>query len=86
MKDVGDEIGVKNISDLVLKEIYEIYGRKDLTKDEIKWYKTTEREMFQNFDNLDKDELNTKSNKSIYVKILSWQILLNIVKVEKKGE
>ena len=26
MKDVGDGLGVKNISDLVLKEIYGIYG------------------------------------------------------------
>ena len=28
MKDVGDGLGVKNISDLVLKEIYGIYGEK----------------------------------------------------------
>ena len=28
MKDVGNGLGVKNISDLVLKEIYGIYGRK----------------------------------------------------------
>ena len=26
IKDVGDRLGVKNISDLVLKEIYGIYG------------------------------------------------------------
>ena len=28
MKDVGNGLGVKNISDLVLKEIYGIYGKK----------------------------------------------------------
>ena len=28
MKDVGVGLGVKNISDLVLKEIYGIYGEK----------------------------------------------------------
>ena len=28
IKDVGDGLGVKNISDLVLKEIYGIYGEK----------------------------------------------------------
>ena len=28
MEDVGDGLGVKNISDLVLKEIYGIYGEK----------------------------------------------------------
>ena len=32
MKDVGDALGVKNISDLVLKEICGIYGKKKLTK------------------------------------------------------
>ena len=28
IKDVGDGLGVKNISDLVLKEIYGIYEKK----------------------------------------------------------
>ena len=28
----------------------------------------TEREVYEKFDNLSKDELNTKSNKSVYVK------------------
>ena len=28
IKDVGNGLGVKNISDLVLKEIYGIYGKK----------------------------------------------------------
>ena len=28
MKDSGEGLGVKNISDLVLKEIYGIYGKK----------------------------------------------------------
>ena len=28
IKDVGDGLGVKNISDLVLKEIHGIYGKK----------------------------------------------------------
>ena len=29
MKDVGDGLGVKNVSDLVLKEIYGIYEKKN---------------------------------------------------------
>ena len=29
MKNVGDGLGFKNISDLVLKEIYGIYGKKN---------------------------------------------------------
>ena len=39
IKDIKDGLGVKNISDLVLKEIYGAYGKKDLTKEEIKYYK-----------------------------------------------
>ena len=36
IKDVGDALSVKNISALVLKEIYSIYEKKELTKEEIK--------------------------------------------------
>ena len=36
MKGVKDGLGVKNMSDLVLKEIYGAYGKKNLTKEEIK--------------------------------------------------
>ena len=57
MKNVRDRLGVKNIYDLVLKEIYGIYGKK-LTKEEIKCYKMTEKEIFKKFDNLSEDELN----------------------------
>ena len=35
MKNVVDGVGVKNISDLVLKEIYGIYEKKKLTKEEM---------------------------------------------------
>ena len=77
IKDVGNGLGVKNISDLVLKEIYGIYEKKELTKEETKCYKMTEREIYENFDNLSKDKLNTKSNKSAYVKNI---IMANIIK------
>ena len=52
MKDIGNGLGVADISDLVLKEIYGIYEERKLTKEEIKNYKTTEREIFEKFDNL----------------------------------
>ena len=68
MKNVGDGLCVKNISDLVLKEIYGIYEKRKLTKEEIKCFKMTERERFKKFDNLNEDELNTKSNKNVSVK------------------
>ena len=77
MKDVGVGLGVKSISDLVLKEIRGIYEKKELTKEETKCYKMTEREIYENFDNLSKDKLNTKSNKSAYVKNI---IMANIIK------
>ena len=43
MKDVGSGMDVKNISDLVLKEIYGICEAKKPTKKQINEYKLTER-------------------------------------------
>ena len=77
MKDVGDALGVKNISDLVLKKIYGIYEKRKSTKEEIKCFKMTEREILKKFYNLSEDELNTKSNKNVYVKN---NIMTNIIK------
>ena len=68
MKNVQDGLGVKNMTDLILKEIYGIYETKNLTKDQIQKYKMNEREIFEKYDNLSKDELNTKSIKNVYVK------------------
>ena len=68
MKDKQNGLGVQNISDLVLKEIYGIYKTKSLTNKQIQKYKMTEREIFEKYDNLSKDELNTKTNKNVYVK------------------
>ena len=68
MKDVQDGLGVKNISDLVLKEIHGIYKTKSLTKEQIKKYIMTKRWIFEKFDNLSEDELNAKNNKEVYAK------------------
>ena len=86
MKDVGNGLGVKNISDLVLKEIYGIYEKRKLTKEEIKCYKMTEREIFKMFDNLNEDELNTKINKNVYVKNTIMTNIIKHCKGEKKEE
>ena len=59
MKDVGDGLGVKKKSDLVLKEIYGIYEKK-LTKEEIKCHKMTKREIFEKFGTLSNDKLYLK--------------------------
>ena len=42
----------------------------------------TEREIYEKFDNLSKDELNTKSNKNVYVKD---NVMANIIK-HSRGE
>ena len=47
MKDVGSSMGVTNISDLVLKETHDICETKIPTKEEIKEYKITEREIYK---------------------------------------
>ena len=44
MKDVGNGLGVKNISYLVLKEM-QGHCEKKLTKEETKCFKMTEREI-----------------------------------------
>ena len=68
MKDVGSGIGVKNITDLVLKEIYGICETKVPTREQVNEYKMTERKIYKKFDNLSEKELNTKNNKKTYVK------------------
>ena len=57
------------MSDLILKEIYCKYERKNLTDNEIKKYKMTEREVFQKYDNLSEHELNNQNNKEVSVRI-----------------
>ena len=63
-------MGVNNISDLILKEIYSVLKTKNPTKKQINKYKMTEREIYEKFDNLSEEELNIKSNKKIYTKKL----------------
>ena len=49
MKDVGSGIGVKNISGLVLKEIYGICETKNPTKKQFNEYKMTKRQIYEKF-------------------------------------
>ena len=63
MKDVHADVGLKNMSDPVLKQIYGIYETKNPTKGQTKKCKMTEREVFEKYDNLSEGELNTKNNK-----------------------
>ena len=65
IKDVGSGIGVKNISDLVVEEIYGICETKNSTKKQVDEYKMTKREIYKKFDNLSEKKLNTKNNKKV---------------------
>ena len=87
IKHVHDGLGVKNMSDLILKEINGSYGTKNLTKEQIRRYKMTEREIFETHDNLSKNELNKKSNKNVYAKnnIMTF-VIKHCRGEEKKGE
>ena len=84
MKDVHKGLGVKNMSDLILKEIYGIYETKNLTNKQIQKYKMTEREIFEKYDNLSKDELNTKTNKNVYIKNDVMSTVIKRCRGEKK--
>ena len=68
MKNINDGLGVKNNSDVVLKEIQDKYEIKNLTGNELKRYNMTEREVFQKYDKLSENELNSKNNKEVYVR------------------
>ena len=68
MKDVGSSIGVKNIFDLVLKEIYGICETKNPSKEQVNEYKMTKRQIYKKFTNLSQEEWNTKNSKKAYVK------------------
>ena len=86
IKDIRSGLGVKNISDLVRKEIGGIYEKKELAKEEIKNYKMTEREIYEKYDHLSEDELNIKSNKNVFVKNIVMTNIIKHCKGEKKGE
>ena len=73
MKDVGSGIGDKNISDLVLKEIYGICEIKNPTKEQVNEYKMTKIEK----------ELNTKNNKNRYVRNDVMTTIIKLCRGEK---
>ena len=68
MKDVGSAMGVKNISDSVLKEIYGICETKNPTEKQVNECKMTEREIYKKFTNLSEKELSTQNNKNPYIR------------------
>ena len=75
-------MGVKNISDLNLKEIHGVLKTKNPTKEQNNEYKTTEREIYEKFDDLSEEELNSKNNKTIYVRN---DVMTTVIK-RRRGE
>ena len=75
MKDIESGMGVKNISDLVLKEIYSICETKNPSKEKVNEYKTTKKQVYKKFTNLSQKELNTINNKKTYVKNVMTTII-----------
>ena len=84
MKNVEDGLGVQNMSHLVLKEISCIYKRKNPTKDQIKKYKITEKEILEKYANLTENELNAKKNKELYAKNDVMTTAIKRCRCEKK--
>ena len=84
MKNVTDGLGAQNIFDLVLKEICGIYKRKNPTKNQIKKYEMTEREMFEKYANLSENKLKAKNNKDVYAKNDVMTTVIKCCRGEKK--
>ena len=73
MNDVQNGLGVKNMSDLVRKEIHGIFETKNPTKDQVKKYKRHENELHNN------------SNATlVYVRSDLMSRIIKIVGVKKK--
>ena len=59
-------------------------GKKNLTKEKIKNYKMTEKEIYEKFGNLSENELNTKSNKNVYIRNDVMTAIIKHCRGEKK--
>ena len=77
-------MGVKNISDLVLKEIYGICETKNPTKKQVNEYKMTKKQIYKKFTNLSQEKLNTINNKKTYVKNDVMTTIIKRCRGEKK--
>ena len=86
MKNVHNDLGVQNISELILKEICGIYETKNLTEKQIRKCKMSERGIFEKYVNLSEDELSEKSNKNVYLKNDVMTTVIKRCRGEKKKE
>ena len=84
MKDIESGIGVKNISDLVLKEIYGICKTKNPSKEQVNEYKMIKKQIYKKFTNLSQEKLNIINNKKTYVKNNVVTTIIKHCRGEKK--
>ena len=84
---MSEVVWVLKTFDLILKEMHGVLETKNPTKKQINKCKMTEREIYEKLANLSKKELNTKSNKNVYVKN---DVMTTVIKrcrgEEKRGE
>ena len=68
-----------------MHEVWKKYERKNLTDNEIKKYKMTEGEIFEKYDNLCENELNSENNKEVYIrKVVMTSVIVSSKKKRKK--
>ena len=77
-------VWVLKISNLALKELLDVLKTKNSTKEQIREYTITERELYEKSDNLSEKELNTKSNKTVYVRNDVITTVIKCYRGEKK--
>ena len=84
MKNIGNGIGAKSRSDLVLKEIYGICETKNPAKGKVNEHKMTKKQIYKKFTNLSQEKLNTIHNKKTYIKNDVTTTIIKCCRGEKK--
>ena len=82
--EIWVSMGVKNISDLVLKEIYGICETKNPSKEQVNEHKMTKKQIYKKFTNFSQEKLNTINNKKTYVKNDVMKTIIKRCRGEKK--
>ena len=68
-----------------MHEVWKKYEGKNLTDNEIKKYKMTEGEIFEKYDNLCENELNSENNKEVYIrKVVMTSVIVSSKKKKEK--
>ena len=82
--EIWVSMGVKNISDLVLKEIYGICETKNPSKEQVNEHKMTKKQIYKKFTDLSQEKLNVINNKETYFKNDVMTTIIICCRGEKK--